>query len=848
MLVNKKMNLKGKLIFLISCLICSLSSGQILQPASWTYDVTDRTVEIGDEIDLIFRARIDENWYLFSSDFDPDLGPKPTTFSFIPNSSYELIGELRPIGADKKYDELWEGEYTYFNDLAEFRQTIRVLGKPLYVEGEYEYQVCTDLEGKCIPFDDEFRFANFQVVEKDSSPEKKATPEQNESDSEDLGITFAPAGKLTPSIQKPADWKYDVTKEKIKVGDELELIFKVNIEDGWHLFSSDFKMDPGPMVTTFHFEPHKSYELIGNVEPVGAEEKKIDNDIWSGTYTYFNDEAEFRQKVKVLASDLLIKGYYEYQVCTDESGVCIPFEEDFAFTDFVITGERLTKGDVAPKRPNPLLSRTSNDPYSLAGFMLAAFIAGLLALLTPCVFPMIPMTVTFFTGRGSKRQNGATKAFLYGFSIIIIYTIVGSIIAPFMGPETANDLATNWIPNLIFFAVFLIFGLSFLGLFDITLPSSFVNKVDKQADKGGYIGVFFMAFTLVLVSFSCTGPIVGSILVESAGGQSLKPVLGMFSFSLAFALPFTLFAIFPEWLQGLPKSGGWLNSVKVVLGFLELALSLKFLSVADQAYHWGILDREIYLSLWIVIFTLMGFYLLGKIRLPHDSKQEVIGVPRLIFALITFSFVVYLIPGLFGAPLKSLSGYLPPITTHDFNVSEMLRENKDPLVASKEQLCDKPKYADFLHFPHGIKGYFDYQQALQCAREKNKPLFIDFTGHGCVNCREMEARVWSEPEVLSRLKEDFVVVALYVDDKTVLPEEEWYRSGYDNRLKKTIGKQNADFQITRFNNNAQPYYVILDANEELLTEPIAYDLNVNNFVAFLDEAKTKFQIRNIASR
>jgi thioredoxin-related protein len=321
----------------------------------------------------------------------------------------------------------------------------------------------------------------------------------------------------------------------------------------------------------------------------------------------------------------------------------------------------------------------------------------------------------------------------------------------------------------------------------------------------------------------------------------LKPILGMLGFSLAFAIPFTLFAIFPEWLSGLPKSGGWLNSVKVILGFLELALSLKFLSVADQAYHWGLLDREVYLAFWIVIFTLMGFYILGKIRLPHDSKLEVIGVGRLIMSVITFTFVIYLIPGMFGAPLKSLAGYLPPMSTHDFNLPGMVRESSTGTVSDNTGLCDEPKYDDFLHFPHGIKGYFDYDQAMSCAKEQGKPLFIDFTGHGCVNCREMEARVWSDPEVLMRLKDDYIVVALYVDDKTSLPESDWYVSTYDDKQKKTIGKQNADFQITRFTNNAQPFYVLLDHNENLLQDPKAYDLNIRNFVGFLDAGKEAFK-------
>jgi thiol:disulfide interchange protein len=434
---------------------------------------------------------------------------------------------------------------------------------------------------------------------------------------------------------------------------------------------------------------------------------------------------------------------------------------------------------------------------------------------------------------------------MYGFFIILIYTIIGSLIAPFMGPEVANELATGWLPNIVFFLVFLVFALSFLGLFEITLPSGFVNAVDQKSEKGGIIGVFFMAFTLVLVSFSCTGPIVGSILVESAGGLILKPILGMFAFSLAFALPFSLFALFPEWMSKLPKSGGWLNSVKVVLGFLELALAFKFLSIADQAYHWRILDREVYLIIWIVIFSMLGLYLLGKLRLSHDSPLETLGVPRLLMAMVTFSFVLYMIPGLFGAPLKAMAGYLPPMSTHDFSLPSLLRQSNGAKstdrISDENELCEQPLYAGMLHLPHGLQGYFDYNQALECAKAINRPLFIDFTGHGCVNCREMEARVWSDPSVLDILANDFVVVALYVDDKTVLPEEKWYTSPYDQKVKKTIGHQNADFQITRFQNNAQPFYVILDGYGELVTSPKAYDLDIESFKTFLIAAKNKFE-------
>jgi thiol:disulfide interchange protein len=690
---------------------------QILQPAKWSFDIEPSEVNIGEEVDLIFNVKIDRNWYLYSSDFDPELGPMVTEFSFVPHESYELVGDIKAVNPSKGYDDIFEGEYTYFKGTGQFRQSIKILTQQPVIRGDYGYQVCSDVDGKCIPFDDDFEFLNIKVRGGAAAVDEK---QQRQA---------ASADKIKEEIFEADKPTTDQTKEEITARPKLEV---------------------------------KEFQTEENVS--STEERKS------------------RESASVLNQ------------------------------------------------------RSPNDAYSLLAFIFIAFLGGLAALFTPCVFPMIPMTVSFFTGKAKNRPQAIKNAFIYGFSIILIYTVIGSVFAPFMGPGMANELATNWIPNVIFSLVFVIFALSFFGLFEITLPSSFVNKMDKKADQGGIVGIFFMAFTLVLVSFSCTGPIVGSILVESAGGLVLKPILGMFGFSLAFAIPFTLFAIFPEWLNSLPKSGGWLNSVKVFLGFIELALALKFLSVADQAYHWGILDREIYIAFWIVIFTLLGLYFLGKIRLPHDSELKHISVGRLMLAIITFTFVTYLVPGMFGAPLKGLAGYLPPLSTHDFNLSKVIMRSEMGYTDIGDELCDDPEYADFLHLPHDIRGYFDYEQALACAREKNKPLFIDFTGHGCVNCREMEARVWSNPEVLRRLRNDFVVVALYVDDKSELPENKWYTSAYDGKVKKSIGKQNADFQITRFQNNAQPFYVILDDEEKMLLAPKAYDLNASNFIEFLDEA------------
>ncbi|ERM82916.1 thiol:disulfide interchange protein DsbD [Rhodonellum psychrophilum GCM71 = DSM 17998] len=675
-------------------------------------------------------------------------------------------------------------------------------------------------------------------------------------------LAFQSFGQLI----KPPKWDIKLSTQALQVGEEVEIILKATIPTNWYIYSNDFDENVGPILTSLSLEGSKGISAAEKLKPINPK-KKFD-EVWEGEVTYFAGTGEFRQKIKIIDPNISLKGTVEYQMCSDITGQCILYEEDFSIQAQAkpAAATSPTAPEVASQDSEPVnlgieaeegveeteISETSttapdttersfisldyeDETSGLIGFMFIAFLAGLAALLTPCVFPMIPMTVTFFTGRAKSKIAGIRNAFIYGFSIIAIYTIAGTAVASIQGPEFANWLSTHWVPNVFFFLVFIFFAMAFLGMFELTLPSSFVNKMDEKSDKGGMTGIFFMAFTLVLVSFSCTGPIVGSILISSAGGALLKPILGMFAFSLAFAIPFTLFAIFPGWLNSLPKSGGWLNSVKVVLGFLELALAFKFLSIADQVYHWGLLDRDIYLAIWIVIFALLGVYLLGKLRLAHDSPMEYLGVPRLMAAIATFVFVVYLIPGLWGAPLKALSGYLPPMSSHDFNVLE----NRGG-VAVENTLDEIPKYSEFLHFPHGIQGYFDYNQALAAAKKQGKPLFIDFTGHGCVNCREMEARVWSDPQVLKILKEDFVMVALYIDERYELPESEWYTSEYDDKVKKTIGKQNADFQIIRFNNNAQPYYVLLDHNAELLIRPKSYDSSIPGFIAFLEEAKAEF--------
>lgn len=684
-------------------------------------------------------------------------------------------------------------------------------------------------------------------------------------------------GTAEAQILKPAKWTTSVSKTDVKAGDEIELIFKAHIDDRWYLYANDFDPDCGPMLTTIEFADIKNYQLVGElkaINPTNKHDETFDCDV-----KIFKHDGEFRQKIKVLGPITSITTTLQGQVCTEIDGKCVPFEEDFSFGDIKVTGSVTAPATSKPKgneqsavevpkeqaaipvtvdtadtvvkdKPVAQVQYGENkgpqlDPAllkdegyaegsSLWGYVIVAFLLGVTSLITPCVFPMIPMTVTFFLKDDQSKKKGINKAWFFGASIIIIYTVVGTAFAFLFGAEGLNALATHWFPNLLIFALFIVFALSFLGLFEITAPHQLVNKADQAAEKGGWMGIFFMSATLVLVSFSCTIPLVGNVLVLAAGGQVVKPIMGMFAYSLAFAIPFTLFAMFPGWLKGLPKSGGWLNSVKVTLGLLEIALSLKFFSIADQTYHWGLLDRDVNIAIWIVVFALLGFYFLGKLRMKSDSATETVSVPRLALAVVTFSFVVYLVPGLWGAPLKALAGYLPPMHTHDFN-----------LLASSEQnntkLCDDPKFSEFLHLPHGLHGYFDYDQAIACARQQNKPLFIDFTGHGCTNCREMEAVVWSDPQVLQRLQNDFVVVALYVDDKTELPESEWYTSKTDNKVKKSIGKQNADLQITNLQNNAQPFYILVGKDERVLASPFGYKKDPEAFAKFLDSGKKKFQ-------
>ncbi|OFX22645.1 MAG: hypothetical protein A2041_11480 [Bacteroidetes bacterium GWA2_31_9b] len=656
---------------------------------------------------------------------------------------------------------------------------------------------------------------------------------------------------LFAQLVNPVKWTFT---SKMTSENTAELIFEANIDMKWHLYSQYFG-EGGPVRTAFMFNESNKYELIDKPSE-SPEPEEIMDDVFNIKVKYFSNKATFVQKIKVLSSEpFSITGSIEYQVCQDDK--CVYFNPDFSVK---VKGASIANAQVVPVVDSAIekveteksittetatvkVESTSDiQKKSIWGFFFLSFILGLAGILTPCVFPMIPMTVSFFMQGQSSKFNSIVKALIFGISIVVLYTSVGLIVSlTSAGAGFTTALSSHWIPNLIFFVLFLAFAASFFGMFEIILPTGLANKADKQVDKGGFLASFFMAFTLVVVSFSCTGPIVGVLLVKAAAGDVLEPLIGMFAFGLAFALPFTLLAIFPRMLKSLPKSGGWMNSVKVVLGFIILAFSLKFIANIDQAYHLGIMSRDVYLAIWIVLFALLGFYFLGKIKFSHDSDVPFVSVPRMVFAIFSFTFALYLLPGMFGAELNSISALIPPKSAQQFDLTKNQTFIQTGVgVTQPTSLCETPKYGDILHLPHGLQGYFDYEQGMACAKKLNKPVLLDFKGHQCANCKEMETKVWSDPEVLKRLQNDFIIIALYVDDRTKLPENEWVTSSYDGKVKKTIGNKYADFQISKYNINSQPYYVLVNQDGEKLNEPKGHDLNIGNFIKFLDEGIEEF--------
>ena len=692
-------------------------------------------------------------------------------------------------------------------------------------------------------------------------------------------------------------------------GDAYRIVLEAAIPAGYHMYDMG-PYEGGPTATTIVLTPGEGVQLDGPVEQLTKAHTYYD-ELFGMQIGTLSGKPRFAQKVHLATAKGTVTAQLEWMICNDSS--CMPPDETELTIEIAASAAPAApaKGEAAqsapaataPVKTTPVKAETTPAPATaqtaepavqepakeaapatvapageqtepaaevtpaaeaapvkdaagskgLWALIIEAILWGFAALLTPCVFPMVPMTVSYFLKGEGGAAMGRLRASLYGLFIVLLYTVpIAAIIliTRIVGGDAVtadifNWLATHWLPNIIFFLVFMVFAASFFGAFEITMPSWMVNKTDSKADTKGIGGIFFLALTLVLVSFSCTGPIVGSVLIKSTSGEFWTPIITMLAFSVAFALPFTLFALFPSVLKKLPKSGGWLNSVKVVIGFIEVALGMKFLSVADQTYHWGLLDREVYLAVWIVVFALLGFYLLGKIRFAHDSDLPYVGVGRLTLAIIVFSFVVYMIPGMWGAPLKALSGYLPPLTTQDFVLGQHTAAVSAGTSASGSHTLltvegKQPKYSDFLHLPHGLEGFFDLKEAEAYAAKVGKPLFIDFTGHGCVNCREMEARVWSDPQVLDILRNDYVIVALYSDDKKVLPESEWVTTDAGKVLK-GLGKINSYYALKTYGVNAQPYYVLQGADGRPLVAPRGYDLSVEGFVEFLQSGLAAYK-------
>lgn len=662
-----------------------------------------------------------------------------------------------------------------------------------------------------------------------------------------LLLTFFAQGQ----ILNPVKWK---TKVVQKSETEFELIMDATIENEWHMYSQ-FTPDGGALPTVFDFKNTKgNYTLVGKTKE--SPYKKVFNDIFEVDEYYFAKTAQFKQVIKVTNTKLKeVKVYVEYQACKEQ---CIQQDATFTFElpeiKTIVTDDTNTevlpvlKGntiDSTTQKEEERISATKEsqtinivnekkeEAKGLWTIFFLAFIGGFAALLTPCVFPMIPMTVSFFTKQSGTREKGIANALIYGFSIIVIYVLLGSLITGIFGADALNALSTSVLFNIIFFIVLVFFATSFLGAFEIVLPNSWANKVDRQAGKSGIVAIFFMALALAIVSFSCTGPIVGTLLVESASKGGIAPIVGMLGFSSAIALPFMLFAMFPGWMNSLPKSGGWLNTVKVSLGFLELALAFKFLSNADLVVQAHLLEREVFLIIWIVIFGAWALYLFGKLTLPHDSPLTHLSVGRLYMAIFVSIFTVYLIPGLWGAPLKIISGFPPPMTYSESpNGIGSSRGNTTAAIALPEHAHSGP---------HGIIAFHDYEHGLAYAKKVGKPILLDFTGHACVNCRKMEDFVWSKPEILSILKDKVVLVSLYVDDKRELPKEEQYVSKETGKEIVTIGNKWSDYQITRYKNNAQPYYIILDSAGKDISKPVGYTPDVEEYKKWLEDGISKFK-------
>ena len=845
------------LLFVITWNLFMFAFAQGKQYVTWNFSQKKISAN---ESELSFNAKIEPTWHLYSQEKTVKPPLKPTTFAFKESKDYKLVGRtIEPKPIVREEPVFGNLIVRYFENIATFKQKIKILNdKPFVVHGNIEGMACNDrvCQNFTPPVDFAFTIDRSEI----SSVPPGGAPS--------LSDMF----KSTSSQNKQyVTWAFS----QKKIGEnEYELVFTAKIEPSWHLYSQ-IETPDGPLPTLFEFEKSKEYKLLGKTiepKPIEHAEPVFDNLV----VRFFENTAVFKQKVKVLSDKpVVIKGLIDGMACNET--MCQKFSPPVEF-GFKLEGAPLstlakdadsltpsvasececdTSAILAANKLTSIVAPTTNNNVNEAklvqaspsksnrtywGLFIAGFLGGLLALLTPCVFPMIPMTVSFFTKQSKTKAAGIRNALIYAISIIVIYITLGLGVTLIFGADAMNNLATNVWFNLAFFVLLVVFAVSFLGAFEITLPSAFVNKMDAKSDKGGLIGIFFMAFTLGLVSFSCTGPIIGNLLVIAASTGALAgPFFGMLGFSLALALPFGLFAAFPGWLNSLPKSGGWLNSVKVVLGFLELALAMKFLSNADLVVQAGIVTRELFIVIWIVIFALLGAYLMGWFKLSHDSDVKHVSVSRLMLAIVSFSFTIYLVPGLWGAPLKLISGFTPP----DFysEAPEGFGGRKTTQISGDEKHSDMPEHAH--KGPNGIIAFDDYYLALAYAKKVNKPLMLDLTGWACVNCRKMEGQVWSDSDVKRKLSEDFVLVSLYVDDKKSLPAElqtevVWNGS---NRKLSTVGSRWSYLQNTKYQSSTQPQYWIIDSDETHYSDSSSYDPDIEKYIQWLDKGLARFNAK-----
>jgi thiol:disulfide interchange protein len=811
---------------------------QVLDPVKWTTTYKQISPK---EFDLIFTAAIDDKWVVYSQYLESEDGPVPTTFNFEKGPHFTLSGKCLESGNKKTaYDNVFGMNLTKFTQKAVFTQRVVVhdLAKP--ITGYFEYMTCND--ERCLPpkgIDFSFQLKG------DASPATTPTQQQQQQQPEpNQGASINTPAPID-NLYNPVSWAYEFS---LLDNATYELRMTATLDKGWSMYSQFTDPTNGPLPTVFSFTPGGHYSLKGKVTESAATKKAADPLFGGALVVKFTDNViTFSQQVAVTNAALPIEGFVEYMVCDDEQ--CITGSKEFRFNlssaAEAVAGARI-EGNIIDQSVSTIQQSyqepisncgvaAEKDKTSLGWTFILGFIGGLLALLTPCVFPLIPLTVTFFTKRSTDKVKGLRNALIYGASIIVIYVTIGLLITTLFGDTALNALSTNWIANTLFFVIFVAFALSFFGLYEISLPSSWGNKSDAMAEKGGLLGIFFMAATLAIVSFSCTGPIIGTAIVQSATDK-LGPMVVMLGFSTALALPFALFAAFPGWLNTLPKSGGWMNIVKVQLGFLELALALKFLSVADMTMHWGILPYEVFIIAWVLIALAMALHFFGILRFPHDSREPKLPVYRAVLGSAMALIAVYLASGfMFDEKMQSykspgaLSGLAPPARYNIF--LKALNDDLDPAI--------KAKYPSYSKSANNLNCFKDYYEGVAYAKEVNKPILLDFTGYGCVNCRKVEEHIWIDQRVWKKIAEDYVLISLYVDDRS--PLDEILVSKARSEKLRNVGNKWADFQIVNFQQNSQPLYVLMSPDEQVLTPPRGYQEGISEYVDFLECGLFAFQ-------